>query len=202
MFSCIVVYAHLQVSQGLGMRILDLGCGTGKPLTYWHVTPQDEVVGVDIDGAALETAQQKYPERHFYIGSGEDIPFTNGSFDRVISNVALPYMNIPAALREINRVLVPAGSLSASLHPPSFTLRELRQAFPNPVAMLYRLYVLLTGVLFHLTGLAPEESFQTKRGMRIALRRAGFYPMTMFHEEGPAGKRFIVEATKVDVAFD
>src|SRR6185312_15482945 len=90
--------------------------------------------------------------------------------------------------------------LSVSLHPPRFTLSELRQAFPNPTATLYRLYVLMTGVLFHLTGLAPNESFQTKRGMRIALRRAGFYITDMRFERGEKQKhRFIVEAMKCTI---
>jgi ubiquinone/menaquinone biosynthesis C-methylase UbiE len=186
-----------QVTWDKRMRILDLGCGTGKPLTYWNINPADEVVGVDIDRASVEAAANKYPARRFHVSSGEKMPFDADRFDRVICAYSLPYMNIPKALNEINRVLVPAGTLSLSLHPPRFTLLELRQAFPRPVATLYRLYVLMTGVLFHLTGWAPVESFQTKRGMRIALRRAGFDVTEMRWERGKAGQqRFVVEATK------
>jgi len=37
------------------------------------------------------------------------MPFADGSFDRVISAIALPYMNIQKALAEIHRILVPGG---------------------------------------------------------------------------------------------
>ena len=183
------------------MRVLDLGCGPGEDLTPWGITPADEVTGLDIDEGSLAVARMRFPNRIYLNGSGEQLPFQNHSFDRVISAVALPYMNIQRALAEIRRILVPGGSLSLSLHLPSFTLGELRRhALPRPIPTIFRLYVMTNGLWFHLTGRTVgflnrrTESFQTERGMRIALNRAGFVDPSFRRALGPAGEAFFVEA--------
>jgi ubiquinone/menaquinone biosynthesis C-methylase UbiE len=101
------------------------------------------------------------------------LPFAPGSVDRVVSNVALPYMNIPKTLKEVYRVLAIDGRLTASLHPCRYTISELFHS-TKLQAILYRLLVLANGVLFHLFGWAPGESFQTKGGMRFRLKQTGF----------------------------
>ena len=188
------------------MRVLDLGCGPGADLAPWNVTPSDEVTGLDIDDGRLALAKIRFPNRTYQLGAGECLPFEDESFDRVVSAVALPYMNIQKALAEIHRVLVPDGGLSLSLHPPSFTIHELvHNAFPKPVPTLFRLYVMTNGLLFYCTGRTvgfvngKTESFQTERGMRIALNRAGFVNPLFRRARGPVGERFIVEATKYKV---
>ena len=185
------------------MRILDLGCGAGEDLTSWGVTASDEVTGLDNDGSVLALAKVRFPRRTYLRGIGECLPFRAASFDRVISNVALPYMNIPQALREIHRILVPGGRLSLGLHHPSFTLAELLDnALPKPLPTLFRLYVAANGMFFHCTGKTVGfvnsriESFQTRRGMRLALERAGFTGPSFQTLPGPAGTRFFVEAQK------
>lgn len=111
-------------------------------------------------------------------------------------------MNIPKALAEIHRVLVLNGSLSLRLHPASFALEELlHDAIPNPKATLFRLYVLANGVWFHCSGrtigiLGKTESFQTERGMRIALKRAGFGHFSFTRVPVPTGVSLLVEARK------
>lgn len=178
------------------MKVLDLGCGEGKTLSLWGVSVADSVIGVDIDKDCLAIARSKFPGRSYIHAAGEELPFADGRFDRIVSSVALPYMDIPKALREMHRVLAPGGSVSLSLHPFSFTLKELRQAFPNPGAMIFRILVMANGAFFHWTGRSPGESFQTERGMRIALWRAGFLLPKFRTQDTPAGERFIVEAVK------
>ena len=107
------------------MRVLDLGCGSGVDLASWGVTASDQVTGLDIDAQRLALAKVRFPNRTYQQGTGECLPFEEESFDRVISTVALPYMNIQKTLAEIHRVLVPGGDLSLSLHLPSFTIAEL-----------------------------------------------------------------------------
>jgi ubiquinone/menaquinone biosynthesis C-methylase UbiE len=183
------------------MRVLDLGCGSGLDLAFWGVTASDEVTGLDIDESALTIARRRFPNRTYIDGAGEKLPFDNASFDRVISAVALPYMNIQKALAEIHRVLVPGGSVSLSLHLPSFTMAELlHNALPKPVPTLFRLYVITNGLWFHCTGKTAgflnkrTESFQTERGMRVALNRAGFVTPSFRRVPGPVSEMFIVEA--------
>ena len=111
-------------------------------------------------------------------------------------------MNIQKALAEIHRVLVPGGSISLSLHLPGFTLAELRHhAIPNAKATLFRLYVMANGVWFHCSGrtlgfLGKAESFQTERGMKIALTRARFSHLCFTRVRGTTGEEFLVEARK------
>jgi ubiquinone/menaquinone biosynthesis C-methylase UbiE len=134
------------------------------------------------------------------------LPFEDESFDRVISAVALPYMNIQKTLAEIHRILIPGGGLSLDLHLPSFTIAELlHNAIPKPIPTLFRLYVMANGLLFHCTGRTVgflkgrTESFQTERGMRFALDRAEFVNLSFSRATGPAGEMFIVEARKSKV---
>ena len=184
------------------MRILDLGCGSGRDLALWGVTTADEVTGLDIDQSRLEVARARFPQRTYLKGAGECLPFPDESFDRAISGVALPYMNIQRTLAEIYRVLVPGGRVSLALHPPSFTIRELLHALPKPIPTLFRLYVMANGAWLHCTGRTVPflnrrtESFQTERGMRTALNRAGFIDPSFARGTGAMGKRLIVEARK------
>jgi hypothetical protein len=110
-------------------------------------------------------------------------------------------MNIQKTLAEIHRILIPGGRLSLSLHLPSFTIGELlHNALPKPIPTLFRLYVMANGLLFHSTGrtigllTSRTESFQTERGMRMALKRAGFADISFSRGNGPAGETFVVEA--------
>jgi ubiquinone/menaquinone biosynthesis C-methylase UbiE len=188
------------------MRILDLGCGSGRDLVPWGVTNSDEVTGLDISEDRLAVARTCFPSRTYLQGAGECLPFEDESFDRVVSLLALPYMNIQKTLAEIHRVLVPGGGLLLRLHPPSFTMADfLHNAIPKPIPMLFHLYIMANGLLFHCTGrtvgclMRRTESFQTERGMRVALNRAGFVNLSFSRGTGPVGATFIVEARKSKV---
>jgi ubiquinone/menaquinone biosynthesis C-methylase UbiE len=182
------------------MRVLDLGCGPGRNLVPWGF---DAVTGLDIDYRTPATAGKRLPNRIYLQGASEYLPFEDESFDRVISAVALPYMRIQKALAEIYRCLVPGGCLSLSLHLPSFTLADTSEyALPKPVPTLFRLYVMANGGLFHCTGKTVgflrgrTESFQTERGLRMALSRAGFVNLSFERAPGPVGETFVAAATK------
>jgi ubiquinone/menaquinone biosynthesis C-methylase UbiE len=180
----------------MGMRVLDVGCGAGKLTALARLNAEDSVVGIDLRSSSLQAAKRAYPQRDFLCCRAERLPFAAASFDRVISSLAMPYTNIPPALEEIRRVLKSGGRLFMSLHPVKFTLSEMRQALPRPTPTLFRLYVLANGLIFHATGRVVAflngrvESFQTERGVRLALRRAGFEEIVICRPDG----RFLVEA--------
>jgi ubiquinone/menaquinone biosynthesis C-methylase UbiE len=176
-------------------HVLDLGCGAGGPPVRSDFSPDDDVTGVDIDEQRLVVARQRFPQRNFHCARGESLPFPDASFDRAVSSVALPYMDIPKTLAEVRRVLKPGGSVMFSVHPLRFTLGEFRKAVPHPMATGFRLFVVANGFYFHLTGrilriAGKAESFQTRRGLRLALARAGFGSIAFTRPEG----RLIVEA--------
>lgn len=182
-------------------RVLDLGCGTGDYPIRANLSAGDQVVGIDIDEQKLVIARQRFPHRTFQRAQGESLPFPDASFDRVVSAIALPYMDIPKTLAEVRRVLILGGSVFFSVHPLRFTVRELWRSVPRPVAMIYRLFVMLNGLCLHFTGrilrvAGRTESFQTKRGLRLALARAGFVDIVFTRPEG----RLIVEARSAPAA--
>lgn len=174
------------------MRVLDLGCGDGSTPQKLNLPSSWQVVGLDVKYAAVSKAHANCPERPFVCSAGERLPFPDSSFDRVISNVALPYMDINKALAETYRVLVPGGTLLASLHPLGFTLADLRKALPQPKASLRQIWILANGIAFHVAGRNFGEAFQTERGIGIALQRANFAEVSFRHD----AKRWFVEATK------
>lgn len=181
-------------------RILDLGCGTGDSWRVLGVPVENQqVIGIDLREDRLQAAQAKYNDRgwRYICARGENIPLSASSLQGVLCEVALPYMHIPRTLNELHRVLVPGGWLKATLHAPGFTWSELRRSFPKPKPSLFRLFVLINGMVLHCSGqvlsLGPiAESCQTDAGMRIALRRAGFTAVRFRHE----GQRFYLEALR------
>lgn len=185
------------------MRVLDVGCGSGRDLSSWGVAASAEVTGLDIDISRLALAKVRFSNRTYLQACGECLPFQDESFDYAISAVALPYMNIQKTLAEIHRVLVPGGRVSLSLHPPSFSVAEfLYRSLPKPVPTVFRLYVMANGSLFHCAGRTVgflnglTESFQTERGMRIALSRAQFEGLSFSRAAGPAGTTFMAGGIK------
>jgi ubiquinone/menaquinone biosynthesis C-methylase UbiE len=174
------------------MWVLDLGCGEGLTPGKLNLPSDWTVIGIDNKHQSLAKAHGNFPNRPFIRGAAENLPFRDRTFDRVIANVSLPYMNIPRALAEISRILVPGGLLLASLHPLGFATTSLRRALPNPKNTLYRCFVLANGAMFHVLGRNFSESFQTERGISIALRRANFTAISFHHDT----MRWFVEATK------
>lgn len=129
------------------------------------------------------------------------MPFRNSQFDLVFSRVALPYCNIPAALSEMHRVLKPRGRLWLSLHGWEMEREQLFSAVRSmqPIRIVDRMYVILNGFVFARTGHCCSrpwngrvESFQTVRGFKRALVKAGFEVASM----QARGRNFIVEAER------
>ncbi|MGW3793503.1 class I SAM-dependent methyltransferase [Micromonospora arida] len=120
-----------------GMRLLDLGCGTGswaRAFREWW--PELDVVAVEPSAAMRERAvfQPVMP------GSAEDIPCEDGSLDGVwLSTVIHHVPDLAAAAREIRRVLKPgAPVLIRSAFAGRHEAISLFRWFPEAVAVLDR----------------------------------------------------------------
>lgn len=92
--------------------VIDVGCGNGGSLG--EIPEKDFVIGVDFNFNSLQEAKALFPRAHFVAALSDALPFRENSFDCAICRVALPYMNIHAALAEISRVLAPGGGWSCS----------------------------------------------------------------------------------------
>jgi ubiquinone/menaquinone biosynthesis C-methylase UbiE len=164
------------------MRVLDVGCGKGDSLIMSGLSRNDFVVGVDMDLHSLRQAAQRVPNGMFVAGRAEELPFADQSFGHVISGVALPYMDIDKALREIIRVLAPEGKLALTLHSFGFAVSDLMRRVRGRRAkpIIGSLWVLLNGAAFNLTLSTFRmpftrniETWQTSWAMRRLFRRLG-----------------------------
>ncbi len=126
-----------------GPRVLELGPGPGHlQIALAHKCIQ--VYGMDassqmVHQAARRLGKVNFPNR-LVVGKAPDLPFASSSFDQVVATFPTEYIFLQPTLREVQRLLVPGGSLVII-----------------PLAWITgggRLNRLAAG-LFHLTGQAP-----------------------------------------------
>jgi malonyl-CoA O-methyltransferase len=113
-------------------RVLDLGCGTGFfTRLLKRRFPRALVVGLDLAEGMLTAARARQGWlRRFRLVQGDALalPFAEGAFDLVFSNLLLQWLEDPErALAEARRVLAPGGLLLFSTFGPE-TLAELAAA--------------------------------------------------------------------------
>lgn len=95
-------------------KILDLGCGTGRFTTALGEAFGCVVVGVEPSAAMLDVAlSHGGPNVEWRRGEAENIPLESGAVDMVfMSQVFHHFVEPRQAIREISRVLTPAGYLA------------------------------------------------------------------------------------------
>src|SRR5215470_508987 len=102
-----------------GMRVLEVGCGSGgyTRMMAAGLQGKGEWIGVDHDDALLEQARHDVAldvPVHFEKAGALALPFPDGSFDAVVSTFLLCVLPSPlTALREMSRVVKPGGVISS-----------------------------------------------------------------------------------------
>ena len=136
-------------------RALDVG-GRGV------VAPLLRARGIDVVSSDLSPAMAVLHDGLRVAADEEFLPFAPGSFDLIVANLSLHWVNdLPGALIQLRHALRPNGLLLASL-PALGTLDELRRALTEAEAAL-------TG------GAAPRVSpFPDLRDCAGLLQRAGY----------------------------
>ncbi|WP_455383175.1 class I SAM-dependent methyltransferase [Salinispira pacifica] len=99
-----------------GGRVLDVATGEGEfaTLLVEHLRSYTTVVGVDIDENLLASAIRTYGSRdvRFRVADARRLPFSDERFDMVTVSNALHHFAEPGGvLKEMTRVLVPAGTM-------------------------------------------------------------------------------------------
>src|SRR5688572_14686570 len=128
------------------MRLLDVGCGTGRTLHQIARTHEAmRLWGVDLSPAYVKHARKRLadlPEVTLAVENGEELPFAAGAFD-IVTSVYL-FHELPRnarrnVVREMHRVLRPGGLLviedSAQLAESAeiaTALREFPREFHEP----------------------------------------------------------------------
>lgn len=106
-----------------GMRVLDLGSGTGYPalLAAQTVGPSGNVTGIDLAEQMLEAARRKAASLKFSnitlkTGDVTTLPFEAASFDAITTRFCLMFLpEIPKAVAEIARILRPDTWVAAAV---------------------------------------------------------------------------------------
>jgi len=110
-----------------GLKMLDLGCGTGRHLHASYFAADMVCIGVDLSHADLLATRKgfdQYPDvsgdrgQAYGLSSADALrlPFADHTFDRVICSEVLEHiLDFQTALREIDRVLKPGGKLAISV---------------------------------------------------------------------------------------
>jgi ubiquinone/menaquinone biosynthesis C-methylase UbiE len=143
-----------------GMRILELGCGTGL-LTKDLARTNARIVAVDISPDLVARARKEVTAENveFRVDNAYELTFEDGSFDAVVGSSVLHHLQIHSALREFLRVLKPGGRLCFS---------EPNMA--NPIIFLQKNVPFLK----RLAGDTPDETAFVRWSFRDWLKSAGY----------------------------
>lgn len=104
-----------------GMRVLDVGCGTGTNLSLHHPAGC-EVFGIDLSPEMAEMARKKLGDRaEILLGDASHMPYEDNFFDLVTTMMTLhemPDLIRSKVMSEMIRVLKPNGHmLITDFHP-------------------------------------------------------------------------------------
>lgn len=100
---------------GPGDRVLDLGCGSGRTLT-WNRGSGAALIGIDI---APYFAPEAIATSDLLLGDLRRLPIRDGTFSKAWSLDVLEHLSRPALiemLSQANRVLAPGGALFVYTH--------------------------------------------------------------------------------------
>jgi ubiquinone/menaquinone biosynthesis C-methylase UbiE len=184
-----------------GARVLDVGCGQGMDLARYAMAGA-QVTGIDLTPRHVELARAHLASMGLrgdvYEADAEHLSFPDAVFDRVSSNGVLHHTpDMPAALREIRRVLRPGGEARIivynrnSLH---YWLNQflLRGVFQRELLREHSMAgVLANGVEQSSIGARPLVRVYTRPQMRRLMRSAGFRDVTVHVRHFHAGDTFV-----------
>ena len=94
-----------------GTRVLDLGCGAGRPYSE-YLSARFDVVGVDISQRQLVLARGFLPDAAFLLADMASLPFGNATFGAITalySIIHLPRAEHAALFSRIRELLEPGG---------------------------------------------------------------------------------------------
>ncbi len=98
-------------------RILDVGFGNGAIISAFSDRGIDSV-GIEVNEGFVKKAREQFPNTEFRHYDGIQFPFEDASFDTVLLNDVLEhisYHNIEQVMKEVHRVLKPAGLVYISV---------------------------------------------------------------------------------------
>jgi ubiquinone/menaquinone biosynthesis C-methylase UbiE len=100
-----------------GQRVLDVGCGPGAlTRAVAAVVGAGAVAAIDPDPARVEACRAAVPGADVRVGTAEALPFADGVFDAVVSQLVVNLLDDPAAgVAEMARVARVGGVVAAAV---------------------------------------------------------------------------------------
>jgi ubiquinone/menaquinone biosynthesis C-methylase UbiE len=97
-----------------GQRVLDVGCGPGALVSKLaEIVGAESVAGLDPSEPFVQAARARVPGARILVGSAESIPFADGEFDAMLSQLVVNFLADPdQGLREMSRVTRPGGTVA------------------------------------------------------------------------------------------
>lgn len=146
-----LIITHMQIHDG--ETILEVGCGTGYLSRYLaHGRKNLSLSAIDLDPGFLTAAarlakQEGLHNISFIQADANALPFTDHSFDHVVSHTFLTSTGAPRqALSEMHRVVKPGGSIS-SITPMSIMPSVLEEGcYPSDCRYITRYRILFEKV--------------------------------------------------------
>jgi len=151
---------------GAEMSLLDVGCGPGY-VSAAAVAGGARPIGLDFSSEMLAVARGRFPGIEFREGDAQNLPFADGTFDRVLANFSLLHLADPEhACAEACRVLRSGGRFGFS----TWAKKE-----ENPFLQLVDDAIQAHADLeVDLPPGPPYYLFENEEEFRSALSRAGF----------------------------
>lgn len=109
-----------------GMKLLDMGCGTGTILKRLSGKCAIKGFGIDVEEKMLEIARKKCPEMQIINCSCDNTPFEADSFDAIVACMAFHHFpNKEDFAKECARLLKKGGKLYIADPKLPFIIRKL-----------------------------------------------------------------------------
>ena len=95
-----------------GMKVLEVGCGTGY-FTRELAKTSAQIIAIDISNDLIEVASTKIDSSNvsFHIGNAYSLDYPDNFFDTIIGSSVLHHLEVDQALSEFYRVLKPEGTI-------------------------------------------------------------------------------------------
>ncbi|MCF7801546.1 MAG: class I SAM-dependent methyltransferase [Candidatus Marinimicrobia bacterium] len=109
-----------RVLRNVSGRILELGAGTAANASFYPPFPDLEIIAVEPSREKVlcaEPRRKNYPHIVWIQGLGENLPFAEATFDRIVATLVLCSVHsLENTLAEFRRVLQPDGTLHILEH--------------------------------------------------------------------------------------
>lgn len=118
-------------------RVLDAGCGDGLLTRFWEVPDEVLLYGVDLSAEQLKRSRKT--GKYEFLGQAnleEGLPFDAGTFDLVVSNGVLSYINSNRPLAHIVKALAPGGAAVLAFRHADWIAKGWESALPTCGAVL------------------------------------------------------------------